>query len=45
LIAKVERDLYVTKQAAIIEEATKGTVRPHQPDESAFKTILTEDID
>jgi hypothetical protein len=33
------------KQTAIIEETTKGTVRPHQPGESAFKAILTEDID
>jgi len=33
------------KQTAIIEQTTKGTVRPHQPGESAFKAILTEDID
>jgi hypothetical protein len=33
------------KQTAIIEETTKGTVRPHQPGESAFKAILTEDFD
>src|SRR5215831_19869508 len=33
------------KQTAIIEETTKGTVRPHQPGESAFNAILTEDID
>jgi len=33
------------KQAAIIEETTTGTIRPHQPGESALKAILTEDID
>ena len=41
----MEIDLYVTKATAIIEETTKGTVRPHQPGESDFKAILTEDID
>ena len=32
-------------QTTIIEETAKGAVRPHQPGESAFKAILTEDIE
>jgi hypothetical protein len=43
LIAKVERESYVTRANRIIEETTKGTVRPQQPGEFAFKAILTED--
>ncbi len=27
------------------DEAQEGTVRPHQPGESVFRTILSEDID
>jgi len=33
------------KQATILTEATKGTVRPHQPGQAAFRAILPEDID
>lgn len=32
-------------QLAAIEETTKETPRPHEPGESAFEAILTEDIE
>src|SRR5215471_4741651 len=33
------------EQTAIIGETTEGTVRPHQPGESVFKAVVTEDIE
>jgi hypothetical protein len=33
------------KKAAIIMEAQQGTVRPHQPGQDVFKSVLSEDID
>ena len=33
------------KRTARITEATKETVRPHQPDQAVFRAILSEDID
>jgi hypothetical protein len=33
------------RQTAIMEETTKEALRPHQPGETAFKAILSEDID
>ena len=33
------------KQAEILTEPTKATVRPHQPGQELFKAILPEDID
>ena len=33
------------RQPAAIEKTTGGTLRPHQPGESSFKAILSEDIE
>jgi len=33
------------KQAVILREATKGTVRPHQPGQAVFRAILPEEIE
>jgi hypothetical protein len=33
------------KQAVILTESTKGTVRPHQPGQAVFRAILPEEID
>ena len=33
------------KRLAIVTEATRETVRPHQPGQAVFKAILPEDIE
>jgi quercetin dioxygenase-like cupin family protein len=33
------------KKAAVVVEAQQGTVRPHQPGENVFRSVLPEDID
>ena len=32
-------------KTASISEAQEGTARPHQPGETVFKSILSEDVD
>jgi quercetin dioxygenase-like cupin family protein len=33
------------KRTALVKEATRATLRPHQPGQAAFRAILAEDID
>src|SRR3954452_4021147 len=42
---KEKRDSLLPKRMARAKEATRGTVRPHQPGQAVFRAILPEEID
>jgi len=40
-----QRESLVPKRMAQTKEATRGTVRPHQPGQAIFRAILPEEIE